>query len=125
VRATVAIAWWPFLLVITARRLLGDVDQVRMAEQDAAHATLSNYYQFMNPLQSNCSASETASALETLTRLSLQEFSHRFASGKAQTCIQEVLGSKFNRNAAYLERRLSWFIPEFLEASAGVMPLPE
>jgi hypothetical protein len=63
VRAAVTVAWGPLLLVITVQ-LPGKVDQVRMAGQDAVHATLRNYYQFMNPLRSTSSALEPTSAVE-------------------------------------------------------------
>jgi hypothetical protein len=69
VRAGVSVAWGPLLLVITVQ-LLAKVDQVHMAGQDAVHATLRNYYQFMNPLHSKSSALETTSAVEISARFS-------------------------------------------------------
>jgi hypothetical protein len=70
----------PLLLVITVQ-LLGKVEQVRMAGQDAVHATLRNYYQFMNPLYSNSSALEPTSLVEISDRFSYRNLvTYRCAS---------------------------------------------
>jgi len=53
----------PLLLVIIVR-LLGKVDQVRMAGQDTEHATPHNYNQVLYPLHSNSSTSEVTPAME-------------------------------------------------------------
>jgi len=53
----------PLLLVIIVR-LLGKVDQVRMAGQDTVHATPHNYNQVLYSLHSNNSTSEVTSAVE-------------------------------------------------------------
>ena len=53
----------PLLLVIIVR-LLGKVDQVRMAGQDTKHATPHNYNEAVNPLRSNNSTAEVTSAME-------------------------------------------------------------
>jgi hypothetical protein len=83
VRAGVTVAWGPLLLVITVQ-LLGKVGQVRVAGQDALHATLCNYYQFMNPLHSNNSALELTSVVEISARISCRNLViYRCASGLA------------------------------------------
>jgi hypothetical protein len=53
-------------LLVIIGRLLGKVDQVRMAGQDTPHATPHNYKynQVLYPLHSNNSTSEVTSAME-------------------------------------------------------------